>query len=229
MEHDQLFAARYERGMLSEWLRTALANSDHSQSDVARMLTETLGRSIDRAAVNKMVSGARKIAADELLAMARYLNAPAPTSSIGLRTVRVVAHVQAGNWADTWEWSDDDQYDVAVPADPMLASFRLYAAETRGPSMNRRYPEGTVVVFTDVEETDESLVPGKRYIVERRRSNGEVEHTVKLLHQDERGAFWLVPESTDPLFQTPMSVEAGAENGDEVRIRGRVHYSVARE
>lgn len=229
MEHDALFAARYGFGMLSEWLQKALAAAGRSQSDVARMLTETLGRSIDRAAVNKMAKGTRKIAADELIAMARYLNAPAPSQNVGLRTITVAAHVQAGYWAETWEWADDDKYEVAVPADPLLDGFQLYGAETRGPSMNRRWPERTVVVFTNVAETEETLTPGKRYIVQRTRADGATEHTVKLLHRDEKGKFWLVPESTDPLFQTPISVEDGAIDGDTVAIVGRVHFSVARE
>jgi hypothetical protein len=143
--------------------------------------------------------------------------------------VVVSAHVQAGYWAENWEWPDDDKYEVAVPADPVLEGFRLYGAETRGPSMNRRYPERSVLVFTDVRETEESPQPGKRYVVERRRADGLVEHTVKLLHQDEHGKFWLVPESSDPLYQEPISIEAGARNGDEVVIIGRVHYSVNRE
>jgi len=229
MEHDVIFAARYAFDMLSEWLQKALAASGRSQSDVARMLTETVNRSIDRAAVNKMTKGTRKIAADELIAMARYLNAPAPTQNLGLRSVTVAAHVQAGHWAEHWEWADDEKYEVAVPADPVLDGFQLYGAETRGPSMNRRWPEKTVVVFTNVMETEESLTPGKRYIVQRERADGLKEHTVKLLYQDEKGKFWLVPESTDPLFQQPISVEEGSYEGDTVAIIGRVHYSVARE
>lgn len=147
----------------------------------------------------------------------------------GVRTVRVAAHVQAGQWAETWEWPDDDQYEVAVPDEPQLAAFKLFAAETRGPSMNRRYPERTVVVFTDVDETHESPVPGKRYVVQRLRADGQREHTVKLLHRDEDGKLWLVPESTDPLFQSPISLEDGTNDGDVVAIIGRVHFAVTRE
>ncbi len=229
MEISADWATGYQRRMLSEWLQKALAASGKSQSDVSRMLTDSLGRSVDRAAVNKMTKGTRKIAADELIAIARFLNAPAPTESVGLRTVKVAAHVQAGYWAETWEWSDDEQYDVAVPSDPILDGFRLYGAETRGPSMNRRYPEKTVVVFTNVMETEETLTPGKRYIVQRERADGQKEHTIKLLHRDEKGKYWLVPESTDPLFQTPISVEEGSHDGDTVAIIGRVHFSVSRE
>lgn len=147
----------------------------------------------------------------------------------GLRKVVVAAHVQAGHWAETWEWSDDEHYPVYIPDIPELRGFRLHAAETRGPSMNKRYPERTVVVFTDVEETMETPIPGKRYIVERRRVSGESEHTVKLLHADANGELWLMPESDDPRFQTPISVKEGTGDGDVVAIIGRVHFSVVRE
>lgn len=144
------------------------------------------------------------------------------------RVVKVKAHVQAGVFAESWEWDDHDWYEVAVPADDALLGFKLYAAETRGPSMNRRWPEGTVVVFTNVEETKESPVVGKRYIVEREKMGGEREHTVKRLTQDANGKQWLMPESDDPRFQTPIDVEIGVE-GETVKIIGRVWYSVVRE
>lgn len=221
--------ARYRFGVLSQWLQSALKAAGRTQTEVAHMLTERLGRSIDRAAVNKMVKGTRKISADELIELARFLNKPAPLQTTGLRTVRVASHVQAGHWAESWEWPAADQYDVVVPDDPTLDGFSLYGAETRGPSMNRRYPDRTVVVFTDAIETQESPMPGKRYVVQRRRADGLHEHTVKLLHQDASGVFWLLPESTDPLFQEPIQVDFDTAEEDEVRIVGRVRYSVARE
>lgn len=63
---------------MSDWLRQALTESGYSQAEIARLLSAQLGRSIDRAAVNKMVSGKRQIAADELLAIARMTGHPLP-------------------------------------------------------------------------------------------------------------------------------------------------------
>lgn len=149
--------------------------------------------------------------------------------SASLREVVVAAYVQAGAWTETWEWPDEDKYHVAVPADPEMDRVKLYAAETKGPSMNRRWPEGTIVIFSNAIETGESPIVGKRYVVERRRASGEEEHTVKLLHQDDAGRYWLVPESHDPLHQTPIPLLDGAVDGDEVRIVGRVRFAVSRE
>ncbi len=147
----------------------------------------------------------------------------------GLRRVVVAAHVQAGVWSESWEWDHSEQYDVYVPDEPQLKSIRLYGAETRGPSMNRRYPERTVLVFGNLQETMEQPIPGKRYIIERRRTDGTTEHTVKLLHMDADGKYWLVPESDDLRFQSPISVEDGTGEDDEVVIIGRVFFAVSRE
>lgn len=154
---------------------------------------------------------------------------PPPPVEPGLRRVIVTAHVQAGEWAESWEWEDAEKYAVLIPDLAEYRSVRLYAAETRGPSMNKRYPERTVIVFNDVQETGEEPIPGKRYVVERRKASGDCEHTVKLLHADFGGKLWLMPESDDPRFQAPISVEEGTGDEDMVIILGRVVFSVTRE
>lgn len=143
------------------------------------------------------------------------------------RIVHVKGFVQAGHWAETWEWDEDDQYSVPVPFDESLSPYTLYGAETRGPSMDKRYPEGTVLIFTDAIETHEDVKIGSRYIVERERPDGMREATVKTLWRDEAGKLWLLPESNDPRFQEPIPVEGGTD--DTIRIVGRVRYAVSRE
>ena len=147
----------------------------------------------------------------------------------GLRKVEVAAHVQAGHFAETWEWTETDRYSVMVPDLPEYRSLRLYAAEARGPSMNKRYADKTVIVFNSVIEAHEEPIPGKRYVVELKKPGGEAEHTVKLLHADADGNLWLMPESDDPRFQAPISVEEGADDEDTVTIIGRVVFAVTRE
>ena len=143
------------------------------------------------------------------------------------RIVKVRAFVEAGVWAESYEWNEEDWYDVAVPDDPEFRNYNLYGAETRGASMNKRYPEGTVVVFTDPIETEQDIRIGRRYLVERERADGHREATVKTLIHDESGNLWLMPESSDPRHQQP--IEVSGSNGDTIRIMGRVVYSVQRE
>lgn len=201
------------------------------QAELSRLLSEELGRSIDRAAVNKMLKGGRSISGDELLAIEQITGLPAPraqpVSPVEMRPVQVIGHVQAGYWTEAFEWEEEDRYVVPVPADPELKPYKLTGAEMRGASMNKWRPEGTVIVFTDQIETAEDLRAGSRYVIERTNSAGEHECTVKRLWRDEQGKFWLLPESTDPRFQEPIQI--GGADDDTVRIMGRVAYSVARE
>lgn len=145
-----------------------------------------------------------------------------------LRRVTINSQVQAGLWEENPQWEDHDLwYDVAVPAEAEFKNYNLFGTECRGPSMNRRYPDGTPLVYTSIYETEERPTPGKRYIVERERSDGMRESTVKTLHRDDDGELWLVPESDDPRFQQPIKLDG--ENGDTVRIVGRVVYAVHKE
>lgn len=148
-------------------------------------------------------------------------------STPDLRFIPVRQAVQAGAWAESAEWPPDEHKSVPVPDDEEFRGKRLYAAEARGPSMNLVYPEGTIIVFVSQYELDEDLNPGRRYVVERERADGLREATVKKLWQDDDGAWWLLPESDDPRFQQPIALNG--EEGDTIRIIGRVVYAVRKE
>ncbi|MBA1141737.1 LexA family transcriptional regulator [Mesorhizobium neociceri] len=192
---------------------------------------------LERTYIRDIVQGKKlSVRTDKLESLARALQLDPGDLSLSkataspltaLRNVPVTGFVQAGHWAETWEWSDDDVYTEGVPDDPAWRSFTLHAAEVRGPSMNRRYPENTVLVFTDLIETGAALEPGRRYIVERERADGLREATVKKLWRDDAGKIWLLPESDDPRFQEPIPIDGGED--DTVRIVGRVVYAVSRE
>lgn len=224
-ERDRFRACRYVRYMLSQWLIGVLEQTGLSQAALARDLTSKLGRSIDRAAVNKMTKGTRAIHADELIAIQEITGATAPVA--GLRSIAVKGSVQAGAWKEAWEWDESSWYSVGVQDLEALRPFNLYAAELRGTSMNRRYAEGTVLIYTDIVETGEDLIVGKRYIVERERSDGEREATVKTLAADDDGNYWLMPESDDPRFQEALDLSHVED--ETIRILGRVHFAVTKE
>lgn len=144
-----------------------------------------------------------------------------------VRMVGVIGAVQAGSWAETWEFPQEGRELVPVPDDRKYRSTTLAAVETRGNSMDRRYPPGTLLVFADYRERPERLKEGRRYIVERERADGRREATVKKLWKDDSGKFWLLPESNDPKHQAPIPIDGTA--GETVRILGRVVYAVHRE
>lgn len=179
---------------------------------------------------NKLENGTADLSLSRMEQISKVLHVePSELISTGTGTRKVIVKqgVAAGIWAESPVWSEDEWYDVSVPDDPDLRRFTLHGAEMQGPSMNRRYPEGSALIYTSMVETAEDVIVGKRYIVEIERSDGLREATVKKLWRDEQGKFWLLPESNDPRYQQPIDID-GAE-GDVIRIVGRVRYSVQRE
>lgn len=69
--------------MLSEWVSKALGKFGFSQAELSRRLTERLNRRIDAAAVNKILSRQRALAADEMLAISEISGYPPPISLEG--------------------------------------------------------------------------------------------------------------------------------------------------
>lgn len=114
--------------MLSGWLREALDRSGVKQAELARRLTEKLGRSIDRAAVNKMASGTRAIAGDELLEIERITGLGAPSDI----EVPLVGFVGAGATAHFYIPGQDEIDRVHAPKD---ATPRTVAVQIRGESL----------------------------------------------------------------------------------------------
>lgn len=96
MDDDRRNVLLYQSGMLSQWLQMSLKAARLTQSEMARRLTLALGRSIDRAAVNKMCKNRRKIAGDELLAIEGILGMTAPRETPELTVVTEAANAMVG-------------------------------------------------------------------------------------------------------------------------------------
>jgi transcriptional regulator with XRE-family HTH domain len=186
---------------------------------------------LDLSNYNKLENGKTKLTLSRMRELAEMFRVEPEdliiSAQSGLRAVRVRSYVEAGRFDVTPEWNEEDWYDITIPDDPDLRPYKLFGAKVRGPSMNKLYPEGTVVIFTSMIDRPEQLLVGKRYVVEREQSDGMREATVKTLWRDETGKFCLIPESTDPRHQQPIDIQ-GSE-GDTVRIVGRVVYAMRRE
>ena len=206
-------------------IKTIRNSRNLTQQDVA----DALGIAV--VTYNRLENGHTKLSTKRIDELSKILNvdpveflASRPTA----RTIPVVGQVCAGHWASSFVWLDpDDNYSIAIPNNPQFQNIQLNGVETKGPSMNLRYPDGTILIFNSIIETKEPLRDGQRYIVERERLDGKIEATVKKLIMDNQNQFWLMPESDDPRHQTPIILKS--ENGDTIRIIGRVVYSVQPE
>ena len=64
--------------MFGEWILAALRHANLKQSELSRLLTERLGRSVDRSAVNKLTKDEQILKADEMLIISELTGFPLP-------------------------------------------------------------------------------------------------------------------------------------------------------
>lgn len=161
--------------MFSDWLTSALKISRISQAELSRQLSARLGRSIDKAAVNKMTKGLRRISADELLAIeaitgvsspkaednSQVISFPSvpqidigqsPNATIGERLPYsnnlIPVYGQAVGGVDgEFIMNGSRLGEILAPA-TLLASTGAYAVYVSGDSMEPRYYDGEAV-FVD--------------------------------------------------------------------------------
>ncbi len=139
MEKDSLTVEVYGYSMLSEWLRVALEQSEVSQSELSRLLTERLGRSIDRAAVNKMLTNKRGITGDELLAIEAITGTTAPKEIL----VPLKGRVGAGAVVEAIDHGETEYVEAPAEAKP-----NTVAVEVTGDSMFPAYEDGTLLYYS---------------------------------------------------------------------------------
>lgn len=139
---------------------------------------------------------------------------PSPTS------VWVVGEVRAGAFADAVERDPSLWYAVDVPVAPRFRKMAK-ALEVRGTSMNRDYPDGSIVIWVDMlnARPPRNL---DHVIVYAHRHDGTIEATVKELRVSEDGRQWLWPKSHDPAFQQPIDIEQPADDISYIEIVGLV-------
>lgn len=138
--------------------------------------------------------------------------APAAPVSFGLI---VRGAVQAGHFAEAYEWGEDDWYRTALPVtDLRYPGAELFGLEVRGESMNRRFPPGTTLACINLIHYQVDVKEGQYVIVETHDGHGGVEATVKKVRRDSDGKIWLWPESDSPHHQSPID----PDNGKDVRV-----------
>jgi phage repressor protein C with HTH and peptisase S24 domain len=113
-----------------------------------------------------------------------------------------------------------------VPDDPNYRSLTLYAGRVVGDSMNRVYPDGTIVVLSRMAQRPGEILEGKRYHIRRTRAGGLIEETIKTLVRDSKGRYWMQPESDSPEFAA-VPLDGGED--ETIELIGRVRWSVRPE
>lgn len=221
---------RYDAAdMLDGWVRNALKVSGLNQTELARRLTQRLGREIDRSAVSKMTLGKRAVAGDEMLAIADITGVHAPAPADGAIQVElpvgglpVLGAIQAGAWLDTAMIDPDSEPEIMqVPPDKRFPKNIQYVLWVRGSSMDLDWPDGSYVTCVDFAASGLALKEGQTLHVERRQAGGQlVEITLKMVRRQD-GALWLFPRSSDPKWK-PIPLDNSQGAASEVVVRGVV-------
>ena len=171
LEPDAVAIMRYASEMIANWVKAALEHADMNNAELARQLTERLGRSIDRAAVQKMQmveatekTKPRAVAADEMIAISEITGLPIPAAMASQKfTVMVVGYVGAG--AEVIPFDDHElgagleEVEVPFPIRPDTV-----AAIVKGDSQLPIFEDGDLIGFGG-EPADAMDLIGKRCIV----------------------------------------------------------------
>jgi transcriptional regulator with XRE-family HTH domain len=197
-----------------------------TQADLAEMI------GVGQPTIQRWESGKREPDLDQLVNLALTLgvepsalidqNIAAP---LGPR-LYVKGDVAAGLWRPAFEWPEDDWLSFNGRADVVAERLHRFGLRVVGDSMDRTYPDGTIVECVSLFGSAEA-VPGKNVVVVRTNDNGEVEATVKKLVESE-GELWLVPDSTNPAH-LPIKMSEPEPGIAETRIVAVVVASIRPE
>lgn len=135
--------------------------------------------------------------------------------------VTVRGKVQAGAWREAMTWPEDDWYSVSVEL-PEQYIKRAYGLEVQGPSMDLIYAPGSVAICIPIEVFRREIQSGDHVVVERTRTDGLIEATIKEYQIHDDGMAWLMPRSRDPRHQRPIPAHNGDPSVEQVRITGVV-------
>jgi repressor LexA len=194
---------------------------------------------VDQATVSRWESDAQMPESEVLLAIAKLAKKSVeeflgdselrPTK---IEDVKVIGKVQAGEWVEAWLAPEDDQFEVTVVQNPKYRGLKRFGLEVVGPSMNKIYPEGSFLLCVRFADLGRGAENGERVVVERHRSDGLIEVTVKEYVLDvATQRVWLWPRSDRPEFAQPVPLPTPEDgNGiEDVRITALVTGSYRNE
>ena len=138
-----------------------------------------------------------------------------PYSEPPLAELQIVGEVAAGLWTDLSEFSFSPIF-YPVQMDPRFPSKAQYLLRVRGNSINRKAPDGSLIRCVSIFAAQRPPQDQDWVVVRRKRSDGNIETTVKRLRVDRANRQALWPDSDDPAFQNPIFLD-GAED-DEIEI-----------
>lgn len=126
---------------------------------------------------------------------------------VKLKTVYIRGQVQAGQWTQAIEWPKEEWIPVTIPEDPKYKNFPMCALAVKGDSMNRLYPDGSIVVAVNFCDLGRNPENGECVVTIRRDPLTDCfEATLKIVQIHEDGSVLLWPKSNNPDFTRPLKL-----------------------
>jgi repressor LexA len=183
---------------------------------------------VDQATISKWENGVQRPSVPHMAKIAALANvsveqfAGLPSAAGAPRvTIPVTGEVQAGAWRDAAQWDEEDWREVSLPMVTEWSHFQLHARIVVGNSMNRLYPDGSIIYVVPIADLGRMPVSGENVVVQRVSADGEYEVSLKQ-YIEEDGKAYLWPRSTDPEFQAPLQYKKSKRGVERVEILGLV-------
>lgn len=228
---------------LIEWIASGLKKPGKTKGGLAKAISPGTHPSV----VTRILDGSRRVQTTEIPKIQKYLELSAPPigtddepdPKTGLlpqvRMARVVGEVAAGNWREVVPFAMDpdlppdfDKWPpVAYVNDDRYPRLPQYAIRITGNSVNAKIPDGHFAIFVPYWEARREITDGDMAVVQRKRSGGLYEGTIKRVTRIKNG--WeLRPVSNDPEHQQAVPFKEPKRKTDEadVELVGLVIWQV---
>lgn len=144
------------------------------------------------------------------------------------RRYPLAGEIQAGAWTDGVETPEYEADFVTLPDVMDVPPYKMKAFRVRGDSMDKYYPEGSIVFVAGLFENHIRPESGDVVLVRVQGKNGLFENTLKEYVIDDEGRKWLWPRSYAPEFQAPLYIDQHRDEDSDVVIAGIVQASITK-
>ncbi|WP_179193863.1 LexA family transcriptional regulator [Acetobacter malorum] len=150
--------------------------------------------------------------------------------------VALAGSIQAGVWQDTGLFTPQapPEYIMIAP-DERYPGIRRWAFRVRGDSMDKIYPDGTIIVAVSFFDLCRQPKTGDK-VIAIRKEHGLEEATLKEIEILADGSVALWPRSTNPKFSQAIIINNSIDDNipddgchSEYRVEGLVIQSIRRE
>lgn len=131
--------------------------------------------------------------------------------------IPIIGSIAAGVWKESLEYAEAS-HTYFTGRDNVQSPLRdRFGLRVEGDSMDLLFPPGTILECVNFWG-DRDIANNQPVIVQRRRSDGTLETTVKEYVRDKERIEWLVPRSRNPAFQALFRCDDPGPDVEEVVI-----------